>query len=214
MGFALVPILLELPFGTAKVSAPVPLLKTLFDPLSVMEPPVLFPPVLVARLIVPPLPVVIFVALVNCTPPVPPAAAFTVNVTADVVVFVVVKLPPDAITKLFAPLPAVFAFNVIVPEPPFTVLEIVRPVLADNKIFPVVVVKFAAVASDPPLLINVKLPEPVEIALAGNVNVPEEVTLNALLVFNVGAANVMLPVLLINAPPLPAVKVNVPVDVV
>lgn len=157
-----------------------------------MEPPVVFPPVLVATVMVPPSPVVM---LLRAAVPVPPPAAFTLIVTAlELLSVVVIELPADMV-KLLAPLPPWFTLMVTGPEA-VMISEVprVKPVKACNKRAPLVML--LPVVSEPPLLFKVKAPVPVLRAVAGKVNVPEEITVSGTLAtLRVGVARVMLPVL-------------------
>src|SRR4030095_1857755 len=85
-----VPIPLAPVVGVARLTAPVPAVRRIPAP-CVMEPPVVFAPVFVATVIVPPDPVDM-----SCStaPPAPPVAAFTLIRTAVAVAFVVVSALP------------------------------------------------------------------------------------------------------------------------
>jgi len=171
----------------------------------VIEPPVAFPPVLVATVIFPPFPVVI---LRSAAVPVPPPEVFTLMATALALVSVVV-IDPAVILKVLAPAPSLFAFKVTVPEEEI-VCAIVKLFEACSKRLPLV--KLAAVNRLPPLLCKFKAPVPVLIAVPGKVKTPEEITVSGTFAtLKVGAAKVRLPVLDTKAPSAFAVIVKVPV---
>lgn len=122
--------LLEVPMPLVEVEGTdktrLPAVPTLNDPVEfVIEPPVELPPVFVAKVMVPPLPVEI-VPVPKLMPPVPPPAAFTSIVTAPGATLVVESEPPLASVKLFAPVPPVLASIVIRPLP-LTAPEMVTP---------------------------------------------------------------------------------------
>jgi len=105
------------------------------------------------------------------------------------------------------------AFSVTLPDEEVKVLATDSAPEATNLIFPLLVVRLAAVVKLPPLLSKSMLPVPTESAVAGKVKVPDDLIVKGLFVARVGV-KVKLPVFEMNAPPEPEVKVIVPVVVV
>src|SRR5882724_1499681 len=121
-----------------------------------MEPPVVFAPIFVATVIVPPEPVETFW---SAALPVPPTAAFTLIRTAVAVALVVVMELPGFIVKSSAPAPLVFALTVIrlLPAPPTLALSVTASPLA-SVIAPLPVDVGPATVNGPVVVVSVVAP--------------------------------------------------------